>query len=84
MKLLFKGIEREIERETNIRRESNMALPCSFGMTRLVSSYNLESEFELIHSIFVLYPFIEVDTKFIGVVFQSHPTFRQPQNNYES
>ncbi|KAK7364632.1 hypothetical protein VNO80_13372 [Phaseolus coccineus] len=59
-----------------------MALPCSSVITRSVWSYNLESEFELIRSVIALYPIISIDTEFPGVVFQSHPAFRQPQNNY--
>ncbi|ESW30903.1 hypothetical protein PHAVU_002G191800 [Phaseolus vulgaris] len=59
-----------------------MTLPPGSVMTRSVWSYNLESEFELIRSIISLYHFISMDTEFPGVVFQSHPVFRQPQNNY--
>ncbi|XP_068466631.1 probable CCR4-associated factor 1 homolog 11 [Phaseolus vulgaris] len=67
-----------MERESN----NNMTLPPGSVMTRSVWSYNLESEFELIRSIISLYPFISMDTEFPGVIFQSHPAFRQPQNNY--
>ncbi|XP_068503784.1 probable CCR4-associated factor 1 homolog 9 [Phaseolus vulgaris] len=59
-----------------------MAFPCGSVITRSVWSYNLELEFELIRSIIALYPFISMDTEFPGVIFQSHPGFRQPQNNY--
>jgi len=72
------GKEREMERESN----NNMTLPYSSVMTRSVWSYNLESEFEMIHSVIALYPFILMDTEFPGAVFQSHSAFRQPQNNY--
>ncbi|KAK7368634.1 hypothetical protein VNO80_10662 [Phaseolus coccineus] len=67
-----------MERENN----NNLTLPCSSVMTRSVWSYNLKSEFELIRFVTALYPFISMDTEFPSVVFQSHPAFRQPQNNY--
>jgi len=59
-----------------------MTFPCGSVMTRLVWSYNLESEFELICSIIASYSFISMDTEFPGIIFQSHPSFRKPQNNY--
>jgi len=59
-----------------------MVLPCGSIMTRSVWSYNLESEFELIRSIIASYSFISMDTEFSGIIFQSHPSFRKPQNNY--
>ncbi|XP_068466607.1 probable CCR4-associated factor 1 homolog 11 [Phaseolus vulgaris] len=82
--LFLKERKRDIEREREMKRDSNnnMTLPCVSVMTRSVWSYNLESEFELIRSVIALYPFISMDMEFPGVVFQSHPAFRQPQNNY--
>ncbi|KAK7373517.1 hypothetical protein VNO80_06930 [Phaseolus coccineus] len=74
--LFLMGREREMGRESN--NNSNMALPCGFVMTKSVWSYNLESEFELIRFVIALYHFISMDTKFLRVVFQSHPTFGQP------
>jgi len=52
-----------------------MTLPCGSVMTRSVWSYNLKSEFELIRFVIALYAFIFMDMEFLGVVFQSHPTF---------
>jgi len=82
--LFLKKREREIGREREMERENNnnMTLPCTSVMTRSVWSYNLESEFELIRSVIALHLFISMDTEFPGVVFQSYPAFRQPQNNY--
>jgi len=57
-------------------------MSCDAVMTRSVWSYNLEAEFELIRRVIELFPFISMDTKFPGVIFQSHPTLWQPQNNY--
>ncbi|QCE12376.1 CCR4-NOT transcription complex subunit 7/8 [Vigna unguiculata] len=59
-----------------------MTMSCDAVMTRSVWSYNLESEFKLIRRVIGFFPFISMDTEFPGVIFQSHPTLRQPQNNY--
>ncbi|QCE11930.1 CCR4-NOT transcription complex subunit 7/8 [Vigna unguiculata] len=59
-----------------------MTMSCDAVMTRSVWSYNLEAEFELIRRVIGLFPFISMDIEFPGVIFQSHPTLRQPQNNY--
>ncbi|ESW30904.1 hypothetical protein PHAVU_002G191900 [Phaseolus vulgaris] len=56
-----------------------MTLPCGSVMTRSVPSYNLESEFELIYFIIVLYPFISMDTEFPDVVF--HLTISDDHEN---
>jgi len=59
-----------------------MTLPCGSVMTKSMSSYNLESEFELIYSVIAFYHFISMNTEFSNVVFQLHLVFRTPQNNY--
>ncbi|KAG2404852.1 CCR4-associated factor 1-like protein [Vigna angularis] len=59
-----------------------MVILSSPVMTRSVWSYNLETEFELIHKMIRFFSFISMDTEFPGVIFQSDSILRQPQNNY--
>jgi len=81
LELWFKVVRRHWSRHHRTTREG-MTLPCGSVMTRSVWSYNLKSEFEFIRFVIALYSFIFMDMEFLGVVFQSHPTFWQPQNNY--
>ena len=66
----------------DIERDNKMVVPDGVVMTRSVWACNLEVEFELIHKMIGFFPFISMDTKFPGIIFQSNPGLHQPQTNY--